>query len=147
VVGRALEGDVERHLEAERLASLDEAIEVLERAEPRVDAVWPPSSAPIAHGLPGSPGLARERVVAALAVRCADRVDRRQVETSKPIAAISGSRAAPRGTWRCASGRAAAAERGNISYQAPKRARAWCALSSTSRRSSRGRSGRARRCP
>ena len=43
-------------------------------------ASWPPSSEPIAHGLPGSFGPAVERVVPALAVRAADRVDRRQVD-------------------------------------------------------------------
>ncbi len=43
-------------------------------------ASWPPSAAPIAQGEPTSSGPASRRVVAALAVDPADRVDRRQVE-------------------------------------------------------------------
>ena len=43
-------------------------------------ASCPPSGPPIAQGLPGSPGAATQRVVAALAVRRPDRVDRRQVD-------------------------------------------------------------------
>ena len=43
-------------------------------------ALWPPSAAPIAHGLPGIVRAGRRAVVAALAEAPADRVDRRQVE-------------------------------------------------------------------
>ncbi len=43
-------------------------------------AVWPPSSLPMAHGLPGSSGAGRQGVVGAFAVGHADGVDRRQVE-------------------------------------------------------------------
>ena len=43
-------------------------------------ASWPPSAPPIAHGLPGSSGAGRQRVVAALAVGDADRMDGRQVD-------------------------------------------------------------------
>ena len=42
--------------------------------------LWPPSSEPMAHGLPGSAAVARDVVVASLAVRAADRVDGRQVQ-------------------------------------------------------------------
>ena len=41
---------------------------------------WPPSSAPMAHGEPGSPGPGAQRVVGPLAELAADRVDRRQVD-------------------------------------------------------------------
>ena len=43
-------------------------------------ASWPPSLLPIAHGEPVSSGPGVERVVRALAVDLADRVDRRQVD-------------------------------------------------------------------
>ena len=42
-------------------------------------AVWPPAGPPIAHGLPGSSGCGGERVVAALAVGDAHRMDGRQI--------------------------------------------------------------------
>ena len=43
-------------------------------------AVWPPSALPIAQGLPGSSGSGAQRVVPALALGAADRVDRGQVQ-------------------------------------------------------------------
>ena len=58
MIGRRLERDVERDLESEVARGGDEAIEVVERAEPGSIAVWPPASEPMAHGLPGSPGAA-----------------------------------------------------------------------------------------
>jgi hypothetical protein len=39
VVGRRLQGEVERDLEAERVGAADERVEVLERAEVGVDRV------------------------------------------------------------------------------------------------------------
>ncbi len=86
-------------------------------------AVWPPSAAPIAQGLPGSSGPATVRVVGALAEAPADRVDRRQVED---VEAHRRDRrgAAPRRRRTCRGAPApVAAERGNSSYHAPKRAR------------------------
>ena len=84
-------------------------------------ASWPPSSPPMAHGLPGSPGLAVERVVGALAMGPADGVDGRQVDD---VEAHARRRARagppPRGTCAC---RPATPERGKNSYQAAKRAR------------------------
>ena len=80
MIGRRLERDVERDLETEPVRDGDEAIEVVERAEPgldgRVSAVFGadgPRAARIAR-------RRRQRVVPALAVRAADRMDRRQVE-------------------------------------------------------------------
>ncbi len=43
-------------------------------------AVWPPSAAPMAQGLPGSPGSGTGGPVAALAAGEPDGVDRREVE-------------------------------------------------------------------
>ena len=81
VVGRALEGDVERDLQAVRRRPPRRG-----RRSPRACRArggWPcgrPPRAPMAHGLPRSPGVGVLGVVAALAVLAADRVDRRQVE-------------------------------------------------------------------
>ena len=81
VVGRHLDREVQRDLEAVLACRGDER----PRTRPSCPApAWmascPPSAAPIAHGLPGSPGCRPLGVVAALAVRAADRVDRRQVD-------------------------------------------------------------------
>ena len=62
-------------------ASATSALELLERAELRVDrvvAALAPSRSPT--GCRGRSALRRQRVVPALAVRAADRVDRRQVD-------------------------------------------------------------------
>ena len=90
----------------------DEPAKLLGRAEVGMDRVVPAPSAPIAHGLPTSPGSAR-RVVAALAVRHADRVDRREVDD---VEAELGEVAA------VADAVEAAHERGKSSYHEPKRA-------------------------
>ena len=81
VVGRALDGEVERDLDAELAAARDQRARS-PRSVPSSGSIasWPPSSEPIAHGLPGIARAGDERVVAALAVRRADRVDRRQVD-------------------------------------------------------------------
>jgi hypothetical protein len=79
VVGRALEGEVERHLEAEFGRTRDELREVVERAELGVHRRVP---ARLAADGPRAPHVGRprgERVVRPLAERHADRVDGRQV--------------------------------------------------------------------
>ena len=84
VVGRALEGVVERHLEAEVARLGDEAPEVVERAELGGDggvAAVGRADGPRAAGIVGA-GV--ERVVRALAGGDADRVDRRQVDDVEP---------------------------------------------------------------
>jgi len=58
VIGRALEGDVHGQLHAGGLGRGDEVVEVGERAELGMDGVWPPSSEPMAQGLPSSSGPA-----------------------------------------------------------------------------------------
>ncbi len=81
VIGRALKGDVERNLDAEARAPVQAA----GGSPPSVPScgrisLWPPSAAPIAQGLPTSSGLGLERIVGALAVDAADRMDGRKVQ-------------------------------------------------------------------
>ena len=101
-------------------------------------AVWPPSSAPMAHGLPGSPGAARQRVVGSLAVRAADRVNRRQVEHVEAHRRDVGQ---PRlGLAEGAAARGSGVhERGNISYHALNRARTGSTVTRSARSYDRGR--------
>ena len=80
VVGRALDREVERDLDADLAAARHEPLEVVERAEVGMDrgvaallAADRPRAADVVL-------LRGERVVAALAVRDADRMDRRQVD-------------------------------------------------------------------
>ena len=80
VVGSRLEGEVERHLEAELAGPGDERVEVLERAEVGVDRVVAAVLGPDRPGRAGVVGSGGQRVVRALAVHLADRVDRRQVD-------------------------------------------------------------------
>ena len=80
VVGRALQREVERDLEAELVRLGDERVEVLERAEVGMDGVVAAlgrADRPRDAGIAG-PGV--ERVVRALAKRRADRMDRREVD-------------------------------------------------------------------
>ena len=80
MVGRALDGEVERDLQPVRMSGLQQPLEILERAELRMDGG-------VAAFL-GADGIGAARivrtggqaVVAALAVGAADRVDRQQVE-------------------------------------------------------------------
>ena len=106
-----------------RRAASDEAIEVVERAEPRLDrrvAALRRADRPRAARIVGR---RRQRIVASLAEAAADRMDRRQVEDVEAHRAIRRAAAPPlRRTSRCATG-SVPAERGNISYHAPKRAR------------------------
>ena len=84
VIRRRLERDVERDLEPLPPGRLDEAIEVLDRAEPRFDGHVP---ALVRSDRPRAPRIARagrQRIVRPLAEAAADRVDRRQVEDVEP---------------------------------------------------------------
>ena len=108
--GEALQREVQRHLHAQlpgpwrRSSSKSSNV-------PRSGwmASWPPSGEPMAHGDPGSPGCGVEGVVAALAVRGPDRVDRRQVHH---VEAHLGHRVQPvRGGPEGAGHRLAAAHR------------------------------------
>ena len=80
VIGGALVGEIERHLEVEASSGREEMVEVLERAEGRVDGGVASLLAPDRPGTAHIVGGGRERVVAPLAVRVPDRVHRRQVE-------------------------------------------------------------------
>src|SRR3989475_211069 len=80
VVGRALDCEVERHLEAEAARALDEPVEVVEGAELRVDRRVAALRAADRPGASRVAGPRSERVVLALAVRTPDRVDGRQID-------------------------------------------------------------------
>ena len=80
MVGRALHGEVERDLHVRAAAGLDQAAEIVERAELRMDRVV--AALPAADRVEAA-GIVRaglERIVLALAVGLADRMDRRQIE-------------------------------------------------------------------
>ncbi len=94
VVGRGLEGEVERDLDAELVRPRHEVVEVLEGAELGVDRVV---AALVGADRPRRPGVAllgHEGVVGALAVDLADRVDRREVQH---VEAHRGDRVEPLG--------------------------------------------------
>src|SRR5262249_28900715 len=79
MVGRALHGEIKRHLQTVMAAGSDEAAEGVDRAEPRVDGIV--SAFGGADGVRGG-GVALGGAgggVTALAVDAADRMDRRQV--------------------------------------------------------------------
>ncbi len=80
MVGRGLQGEVHRDLQAEGLGLGHEPVERLEVAQVGMDGVV---AALLAADRPRRPGIARargQRVVRALAELVADRVDRRQVD-------------------------------------------------------------------
>ena len=80
MIGRALDREVERDLQPVLARRRDEAAEVGERAELRMDRVVP---AFVAADRIGAAGIVRrggERVVAALAVLFPDRMDRREIK-------------------------------------------------------------------
>ena len=58
VVRRALEGDIQGNLDVIFLGFGHQVLEILQGAELRVDGLVPPSSEPMAQGVPGSPGPA-----------------------------------------------------------------------------------------
>ncbi len=78
-------------------------------------ASWPPLSSPIAYGLPGSPGSATSVLLRPLRFVCPIGWTGGKYRTSKPSSASRGTcSAVPRRPPQ---------ERGNSSYQAPKRPR------------------------
>ena len=122
MIGRRLERDVERHLQPEAVGDGDEPIEIVERAEPRLDrrvAAVLGADGPRAAGIAGRGG---QRVVAALAVRAADRMDRRQVQHVEAHGRDLGQPGLGFAKRAAASG-SDVHERGNISYHALNRAR------------------------
>ena len=81
VVGRALDREVERELDARRSRPrATRASKSPSVPSSGCTASWPPSSAPIAHGLPGSPRPASSALFRPLRFVTPDRVDRRQVD-------------------------------------------------------------------
>src|SRR5262245_7302724 len=79
MIGRCLDGAIERDLQATALCRLHEPVEVVERAEVGMHGGVAALGAADRPRAAGIAGLRGERVVAALTVRAADRVDRRQV--------------------------------------------------------------------
>ncbi len=84
VVRGALERVVERDLDAELVGTRDEAVEVLHRAEPRIDRIVAAVLAPDRPRAPGIVGARHERVVLPLAIRDADRMNRREIHRIEP---------------------------------------------------------------
>src|SRR5262245_33632660 len=80
VIGRALDGEVERDLHAMIVAGADEATEVVERAKLRMHGVVPAFGTADGIWAAGIFGPGDERVVAPLAVGPPDRVDRSQID-------------------------------------------------------------------
>ena len=127
MIGRALDGEIERDLDAQRVGRRDEVVEVVERAERGLDGGVP---AVRAADRPGAAGIARlgdERVVLSLAVGRSDGMHRgrgrgrrsRSLRACGSLRSASRSVAALPGSVPC--------ERGNIWYQALTRAFLRCA--------------------
>ena len=118
VVGRALEGDVERDIDLLLRSGLDQVLKVRERAEPFVDRLVAAFLRPDGPRAAWLAWLGRP-VVRALAVRAADGVDGRQVEDVEAHAGDVWQQtfdvfecSLPAGLWRCA-------------VRAPAACRAW----------------------
>src|SRR5688572_13608957 len=80
VIGRALDREVEADLEAYLLRLVDESIEVVDRAEVRVDRFVPACFGTDRPRDPDVVWLGYERVVLAFTEVLSDRVDRWQVD-------------------------------------------------------------------
>ena len=80
MIRRALDREVERDLQPVLVRCRDEPAEIVERAELRMDRVVPALLAADRVGAAEIAGRRRQRVVAALAVLLADRMDRREIE-------------------------------------------------------------------
>ncbi len=93
MIGRAVDREVERELEAVGVRRLDQAVEVIERAELGMERVVAAVRAADRVRAAGIVGGRRQRVVAALAVLPADRVDRGEVEHVEPHALDVGQAA------------------------------------------------------
>ena len=125
MVGRALQRQVQRHLHALVAGGGDEVVEVVDRAQLRVHGVV---AALVAADRPRRAdvlGRGGDRVVAALAVHLADRMDRRQVhhvEAHLGDARQRLRRGGERAVHRLALLVHPPVDRGNISYHALKRA-------------------------
>src|SRR6185312_15589548 len=79
MVRRSLHREIEGDLDAERLAGGDEAPEILERAESRLDRAMSAMARADGVEAAGLAGLGPDGIIVALAVDLADRMDRRQI--------------------------------------------------------------------
>ena len=84
MVGRALHGEVERDFHVVLLAGSDEGAEIFQRAQFRMDGVVAAFGRADRIGAAGIAFLGRHRIVAALAIGLADRVDRREIDHVEP---------------------------------------------------------------
>src|SRR5262245_46727862 len=82
VVGRALDREVQRDLQSVRAAGSHQALEIIERPQVGMDRIVAALSRADSVEAAGIPGLTAERIIATLAVRTADRIDRRSEERS-----------------------------------------------------------------
>ena len=123
MIRRALIREVERDLEPVAARRRDEMIEVVERAERRVDRHV---AAGLAADRPWAAhivGCGVSVLLRALAMRVADWMDGRQVQDVEPHRGDPGQRRFGLAECRARGSGRVPPERGNISYQAPKRAR------------------------
>jgi hypothetical protein len=131
MIGRALEGDVERDFDAELRAPC--AADCLKSSSvPSCGrmSLWPPSAEPMAQGLPTSSGCAASVLLTPLRLTRPMGWMGGKYSTSKPMRACRA--AAPRRRERCRDGPAPnALERGNSSYQLLNCARLRSAISSS----------------
>ena len=94
MVRGALQGQVQCHLETVLPRGGDELVEVGDGAEVGCTASWPPSSLPIAHGDPTSPGSAVTALLRPLRCTLPIGCTGGRYTTLKPISAMRGSAAA-----------------------------------------------------
>ena len=94
VVGGGLQREVERDLEPELAGLGHEGVEVVEVAEVGVDGVVAAVPLPMAHGEPDVVGAGVRVLLGPLRLTSPMGWIRRQVDTSKPMSATAGSRAA-----------------------------------------------------
>src|SRR5207245_5300188 len=80
VVGGTLNGEVERDLHAVAATGLDQPAKIVERAELGMDGVVPAFRGSDRVGAAGIARLGAQRIVDALAIDAADRMDRREID-------------------------------------------------------------------
>ena len=83
MIGRALDGEIERQFHAVRRRGVAQPAEIVERAEARVDRVMSALGAADRVGAARIAGFGMRRIVAALAVGPPDRMDRRKIDARR----------------------------------------------------------------
>src|SRR5262249_11249750 len=80
VVGRTLDREVQRDLQSVRAAGSHQALEIIERPQLGMDRIVAALSRADGVETAGIAGLTAQRIIATLAVRTADRMDRREIK-------------------------------------------------------------------